>query len=294
MANENFISPTMQWLYDRNPDWTADREMLYRMGFSKNTMVDVHGFDIRGFNDQGIDRLGCTVEDYGDPEIMEIARMSGQAMSLSNKLVVPLPRFIKLKKVFEHVCRQRWDVEPVWEMGAQQWTDGKKRLHVHLASDLFFGIQWFDRENDRNTYMAVRTDVIARIFSATEENFQFRLFSSSEGSGGETVEQVVDTPNVSEVMDILQSHIDMYMQPLVAWNVMIVDTSEGPVLAAYSPAEIVNAEGDRLGEPVRARTREDALRSVMENARSGSVARMASAGIQALATQPAVFIPPGP
>ena len=96
MTNAKFISPTMDWIYARDPKWVSDPETLYKMGFSKRTMIDAHGFDACGFNEQGIDRLGCTEADYRDPLMLAIGKTSGEWMSLSQKLPIPLPRFWKL------------------------------------------------------------------------------------------------------------------------------------------------------------------------------------------------------
>ncbi|MCZ7861034.1 hypothetical protein O9X98_06410 [Agrobacterium salinitolerans] len=96
---------------------------------------------------------------------------------------------------------------------------------------------------------------------------------------------------VSSIADAFQAvkrHIDEHMLPLHAWHIRIVDTPDGPALAAYSASEIETADGDLFASSVTARTKENALQMILDNAKTSAVETMASAGIQALIGHPAV------
>jgi hypothetical protein len=291
--SDKFISPTMDWIYAKDPNWTSDTKTLYNMCFSKNSLVDVYGYDVLGFNADGVDRLGCTEQDYQDPEILAIGKRSGQWMSLSQKLPLPLPRFLKLKTAFERLCRDKWEVEPDWFTGYELPRDGKARLLTHMGSDFHAGLHWYDLEDRRDNYFIIRTDVVARLQAKGDPNeVYFRIVSGSLGSDVPLAEKNVCEPNLSEAFSTLLNHINESLQPVHTWHLHIVDSPDGPALAAYSNAELEHADGDRFGDPVDALRREDALQSVMDNAKTSAVAAMASAGIQNLTGNPSVVFTP--
>lgn len=288
---EKFISPTMDWIYAQDPNWVSDPEVLYKMGFSKRTLVDAHGYDVFGFDADGADRLGCTEQDYRNPEILAIGKTSAAWMSLSQRLPMALPHFLKLKPVFERLCRDRWDVEPGWVSGGIEYLrqDGKARLYTHMGPDFTLGLHWYDLEDQKDNLLTVRTDVIAKL-EATGSNRElyFRIASRSPGSNHELVEQCVCAPDLPDAFNALLKHVNRYLKPVHNWHIHVVDTPDGPALAAYSTAELETAVGDRFGDPVVAHRREDALQLVMDNAKTSAVEAMASAGVQSLIGQPAV------
>jgi hypothetical protein len=290
MTEAKFISPTMAWVYARDPEWVSNSETLFKMGFSKRAMVDVHGFDVFGFNDKGMDRLGCTEEDYRDPLILAIAKTCGDGMSLSNKLPIPLPRFWKLAPMMERLCTSRWDVEQKWVVGFNNLPqDGKVRLYTNMGPEFSIGLHWYDLHDKKDNYFALQTDVVAKRKVTDKSNdIYFRIISRGQGSNYEFVEEVVCVSSVSEAHNSVQNYVDQNMQPLHAWHIQIVDTPEGPALAAYSNSEMDLAKGDAFGNEVVAHTKEDALQSILDNAKTASVANMASIGIENLIGHPAV------
>lgn len=290
MTETKFISPTMDWVYARNPNWVSDTEALYELGFSKRTMVDVHGFDAFGFNDQGVDRLGCTVDDYRDPLILAIGKTCGEYMSLSQKLPIALPRFWKLAPMMERLCTSRWNVEQKWVAGVKNLPrDGKIRLYSDMGPDFSIGLHWYDLDDRKDNYLTLKTDVIAKL-NVTDEahDIYFRIVSRGQGSGYELVETPLCVSSIADAFQAVKRHIDEHMQPLHAWHIRIVDTPDGPALAAYSASEIETADGDLFASSVTARTKENALQMIMDNAKTSAVETMASAGIQALIGHPAV------
>ncbi|MCS4089236.1 hypothetical protein [Rhizobium sp. BK176] len=290
---DKFISPTMDWIYDKDPNWASDTETLYKMGFSKKTLVDAHGYNVFGFNADGVDRLGCTEQDYQDPEILGIGKSSGQWMSLSQKLPLPLPRFLKLKTMFERLCRDKWEVEPDWFTGSVFPQDGRARLYAHLGTDYTVGLHWHDPEDRSDNYFTIKTDVVARLqANGGPDELHFRIVSRSLGSNHEIAEQNVCAPNLNAAQSVLANYVNKYLQPVHRWHLLIVDTPDGAALAAYSTAELDAAEGDRFGDPVVAVRREDALQAVMDSAKTSAVEAMASRGIQSLIGHPAVISSP--
>jgi hypothetical protein len=289
-----FISPTMDWIYAKDRNWASDTETLYKLGFSKRTMVDVHGYDIRGFNADGVDRLGCTEQDYKNPQILAIGKTSGEYMSLSQKLPIALPRFLKLKATFEQICRDRWDVEQDWVTGIEELKqDGRIRLYTNLGTDFSIGLHWFDQADQESNFFTIRTDVVAKLLAnGSDGELCFRIASRSLGSDYELAETNVRAVDLVEASKSLTNHVGRYLQLTHNWHIHIVDTPDGPALAAYSASELREAGGDRFGQPVAARTREGALQVIMDNAKTSSVAAMASAGINTLIGHPAVVFTP--
>jgi hypothetical protein len=286
---DKFISPTMDWIYAKDPNWTSNTETLYKLCFAKKTLIDVYGYDAFGFNADGVDRLGCTEQDYQNPEILGIGKTCGEWMSLSQKLPLPLPRFLKLKTVFERLCRDKWEVEPDWFTDYTLPQDGKARLYTHMSTDFHAGLHWYDLEDRSENYFTIRTDAVARLQAEGDpEELHFRIVSRSLGSNHELAEKCVCEPNLPETFSALLNHVDEYLQPVHNWHLRLVDTPDGPALAAYSTAELDDADGDRFADPVVAVRREDALQFVMDNAKTSAVHAMASAGIQNLIGQPAV------
>ncbi|MCV9964853.1 hypothetical protein OIU34_23450 [Pararhizobium sp. BT-229] len=290
MTDDKFISPTMDWAYARDPNWVTDPEALYKMGFSKRTMVDAYGFDAYGFNEHGIDRLGCTEADYRDPLILALGKTSGEWMSLSQKLPIPLPRFWKLAPMMERLCTSRWDVEQKWVAGVENLPrDGAVRLYTNMGPDFSIGLHWYDLDDRKDNYLTLKTDVIAKLdVTDDERDIYFRIVSCGQGSGYQLVENPLCVSSISDAFQAVKKHIDEHMQPLHAWHIRVVDTPDGPALAAYSTAEKDDTVGDAFAEAVVARTKEDALQIVLDNAKTSSVASMASAGISKLIGHPAV------
>ncbi|MBY3151427.1 hypothetical protein HFO56_03365 [Rhizobium laguerreae] len=288
---EKFISPTMDWIYTKDPNWVSDTEALYKLGFSKRSLVDAHGYDVFGFNADGVDRLGCTEQDYENQELLAIGKASGAWMSLSQKLPIPLPRFLKLKTTFESLCRDKWDVEPGWVSGIEHLQqDGKARLYTHFGPDFTVGLHWYDRDDRQDNFFTIRTDVIARLqATGSKRELYFRVSSRSLGSNYQLVEDNVCAPNLPDAFIALLNYVNRHLRPVHNWHIRIVDTPDGAALAAYSTAELETAEGDRFGDPVAALRREDALQAVMDNAKTSAVEAMASAGIQSLIGHPAVI-----
>jgi hypothetical protein len=296
MSKNDFISPTMKHLYDADPNWTSDGDRLYKLGFSKRTMVDVYGFDVRGFNETGVDRLGCTAADYDDPLLEDIALMAGDKFSLSRKLSVPLPSFLTLRPVFERLVAQKWDTLAGWTVGFDNLpNDGKKRLFYDLGQELVIGLHWFDELDGRHSYLMVRSDVIAGLGrDLANGGVPFRLASLSAASRYELVEDVHFAPDASIARAIIQAHIENYLQPIRSWTILMQDTSDGPAIGAYSVAELETVEGDVIMSSVMARTPEEALQSVMDNSRSSALSEMASRGIQSIVGHPAPYREPRP
>jgi hypothetical protein len=290
MTDAKFISPTMDWIYDRNPNWVSDDETMYKLGFAKRTMVDVHGFDAFGFNAEGVDRLGCSRHDYSDLDIMAIGQASGEWMSLSNKLPIQLPKFLKLKPMLERLCRERWEVEPTWVSGIDNLLrDGKKRFYTHMTQDFSIGLHWYDLTDCKDNYLTLTTDVIAKIDSADPvRDLYFRIVSRGQSSDYELAQNPICVSSIEDAFLAVKRHINDHLQPVHSWSIRIVDTPEGPALAAYSAAELKTASGDLFAHSVTARTREDALQMIMDNAKTSAVESMASAGIQQLIGHPAV------
>lgn len=290
MTDAKFISPTMDWIYARDPNWTLDPETVYKMGFAKRTMVDVHGFDVYGFNAEGVDRLGCSRSDYRDPEIMAIGKTSGEWMSLSQKLPIALPHFLKLKPMLEELCRPRWNVEPGWTYGIDNLArDGKVRLYTHLSHDFGIGIHWYDLTDCQDNFLVLKTCVIAKLGSTNPaRDIHFRIVSRGQGSDYQQIDHPLCVGSVAGAFLAVKKHMDDHMQPLHSWSIRIVDTPDGPALAAYSAAEMETAAGDSFASSVTARTKEDALQIIMDNAKTSAVESMASAGLQALIGHPAV------
>ena len=290
MTDDKFLSPTMNWAYARDPNWVTDPEALYKMGFSKRTMIDVHGFDVYGFNEQGIDRLGCTEVDYRDPLILAIGKTSGEWMSVSQKLPISLPRFWKLAPMMERLCRSRWDVEQKWIAVVESLPrDGAVRLYTNMGPDFSIGLHWYDLDYRKDNYLTLKTDVIAKQdVTDDERDIYFRIVSCGQGSGYQLVEKPLCVSSIADAFLAVKNHIADHMQPLHAWHIRIVDTPDGPALAAYSAAEKDEAAGDAFAEVVVARTKEDALQIVLDNAKTSSVSSMTSAGISKLIGHPAV------
>ena len=291
MNTTAFISPTMHWLYEKHPDWASDTETLYKLGFSKKTMRDVHGFDVFGFDELGVDRLGCNEASYRDPFIAAVGASCGDYLSLSNKLAVGLPKFLRLKPVLEDLCRERWDIEDDWLPTSVGPKDGKKRFFRQLSPEFAIGIHWFDLDDRRDNYFMLRTDVIAKLASDdTERDLPFRVISYVRGPEHGTLhEDVFCVRHISEARAAIVGHMDEYLQPLHDWQVRIVDSADGPALAAFSRAELEDTHGDDFGGLVTALTKEDALQSVMDNARTSTVKDMAMRGIMEMTGQPVVM-----
>jgi hypothetical protein len=296
MSENDFISPTMKHLYDADPNWTSDSEKLYKLGFSKRTMVDVHGFDVRGFNADEVDRLGCTAADYADPVIAEIAGMAGDKFSLSHKLSTPLPRFLTLRPVFERLVGQKWDTVPGWTVGFDNLpNDGKKRLFYDLGQEMVIGLHWFDELDGRHSYLMVRSDVIAALgHDLSYGGVPFRLASISSASRYELVEDVRFAPDAAHARAIISEHIEKHLQPIRSWTILLQDTADGPAVGAYSAAELATVEGDVIMSSVMSRTPEEALQSVMDNSKSSALSMMAARGIQAIVGHPALYRDPRP
>jgi hypothetical protein len=296
MATDRFISPTMQFLYDRDPQWAKDGETLYRYGFSKKTMTDVRGYDVCGFDDKGFDRLGCSVADYDKPIVREIAALAGERFTLSNRLATSLPLFLALGPVFERLCGQKWDTVPGWTFGFDQLPkDGRKHLFYDLQSEFAIGLYWFDEMDERENYFLIQTDVIAKIgHDNPDQGVPFRIVSVSQGSNYETVSNVGFAVNNAQARSMFENHIDQYLQPVRSWTILIQDSADGPVLGAFAASELKEAHGDAFLSPVIARTKEEALQIVMDNSKSGAVKDMASGGMTALIGQPALYRAPRP
>lgn len=293
MTKPAFRSPTMDWIYARDPKWASDREQLYKFQYSTKTMRDVRGYDVYGFDEQGVDRLGCTAADYEDPFIRAIGATCGEWMSLSNRLPTALPRFLLLKPMFEEFCRSRWDVEPEWVHEYRNLpTDGHTRLFTQMGSDFSIGVHWHDQLDGEDNFLILRTDTIAKLEMTDEaREIPFRIVSKTSGSEHELKEAVACASSVSHALKTVREYMALHVDDHT-WTIQIVDTPDGMALRAVSNAELPSTPGHTLDAPVKARTREDALQHVMDTALSSSIARMASAGIQELIGQPVVGLGP--
>lgn len=284
MNAPKFVSPTMEWLYAENPDWASNEEALYKYGFSKRSLVDVYGFDTFGFDANGRDRLGCTIEDYDDPEILKIAKLVGSRMSLSQRLHTPLTRALKMRPVFEEVCREAWDIETGWLYGHSNFPkDGKKRLYVDVGTDLFIGVHWFDLLDQKDSFCLIKTDVVAAAFANNpDEDISYRIVSVSQASDYEITEQLGSVADIAELRPLLKQHTADHMASVHSWAIYIQESSDGPYFAALSNAELSDADGDLYAATVKAETKAHALAIVRDKARTSAVSEMASLGLQVL------------
>lgn len=280
MTDPQFISPTMSWIYDKQPDWTSDRDTLYKMGYSRRTMRDVRGYDIYGFNEAGLDRMGCSRKDYDDPFVAAIGRTCDEWMSLSAKLPFPLPRFLELKQGFETYCRSRWDVVDEWSHDYRSLPkDGRCRLFTQMGGDFSLGLHWFDQLDGKDNFVLIRTDSIA-LLEADPDDIPFRIVSMSSSTEPAFSEDVVCAPSAAVAIEKFDAYVNEHFEGQHAWTIYLVDGTDGPYLAAYSASEKAEADGDLFGLPIRATSREAALRGIMDNAKTTIVSEMASAGLE--------------
>lgn len=175
--------------------------------------------------------------------------------------------------------------------GLQQ--DDKIRLYTDLGPDFSIGLHWYDTNDCKDNLLSLRTDVIAKLqANGSEGEIPFWIVSISQGSDYQSVENPLCAANLQIAFQSIKQHIDDYMQPLHEWHIHIVDTPDGPALAANSTADRDVSDGDPFGSAIVARTEEDALQFVMNNAKTSAVEAMASAGLLSLIGHPAAA--PGP
>lgn len=229
--------------------------------------------------------MGCSMQDYRDPEIVELAETFAEAMSLSNKLPLALPKMMVLKDVFDDVCRGHWVVEEGAEIGPVEYVeDGRKRLYVCGGNELSIYLHWFDLDDREHNYLGFRTDVIAKLDAVDPENdFAVRVMSATAASKHEWVERSVAFSKADDFSDILERHISEHVAPVHKWTVTIVDGAAGPCLRVFAQAEMPAIEGDVFVAGVLAESRSHALEHIRDNANSGAVATMADRGLQMLA-----------
>lgn len=291
MSNGNtqkpFISPTMDWIYGRYAGWTESREMLYELGFSASAQYDVHGFDKAGFNKLGKDRLGCTREDYDNEEILRAGRIFGDTMSLSNKIALPLPKFLKLMPVLRDACRiTGHQMSDGWSVSRVMQCDEIMRMFMFAPGRLVIAMGWRDATNNKDCFVTISDDTVAKFETSDPENdFYFRMAVKTGETGWELVEKIVCSKDLEEASLSIKDFVAEHVSPSPDWLIYIADSHDGPYLAAGGVREMEEANGDIFVGSIKASSKFEALEMVRDRASTNAVREMADLGLAMLAPE---------
>jgi hypothetical protein len=295
IEDATFISPTVEVLYKEVPGWVSNKEMLYVLGFNLATMRDEHGFDVYGFNELGIDRIGCSAKDYERADIgretLALARYNCQGSYkphysqriLRNPISVPLPTILEVRKGFDDICEANSGSRPIWFDMAGSNSGG---LSIRPRASSWFGNNGY---TFRYIWYVEGREYEFRVKSAHEDtkssdscSLNFIVQIKSPFTNGEDSAFRVRCNEVDEVVGALQKISNAYLLPARDYQLVVVDGERGPKLVASLEAELESVNGDIVGSPIVATSPLDAIERCQNNLKSTFMKQAAINGIKSL------------